>query len=80
MTTFTKRKQLALAIATICASPMLWAQSSAATDVGRIAVEGAQGGTATGLLVQEDTPKARSSVFPRTYGHAQHHSQPVSGD
>ncbi len=62
MTTFTKRKQLALAIATICASPMLWAQSSAATDVGRIAVEGAQGGTATGLLVQEDTPKARSSV------------------
>jgi iron complex outermembrane receptor protein len=62
MTTFTKRTQLALAVATICASPMLWAQSNAATDVGRIAVEGALGGTATGLLVQEDTPKARSSV------------------
>jgi iron complex outermembrane receptor protein len=62
MTSFTQRRQLALAIATICASPMLWAQSNAATDVGRIAVEGAQGGTATGLLVQEDTPKARSSV------------------
>ncbi len=62
MTTFTRRTQLALAVATICASPMLWAQSNAATDVGRIAVEGAQGGTATGLLVQEDTPKARSSV------------------
>ena len=62
MTSITKRTQLALAVAAICASPMLWAQSNAATNVGRIAVEGAQGGTATGLLVQEDTPKARSSV------------------
>ena len=57
-----KRTQLALSIATICASPLLWAQSNAATDVGRIAVDGGQGGTASGLLVQEETPKARSSV------------------
>ncbi|MEI6837268.1 MAG: TonB-dependent receptor, partial [Alcaligenaceae bacterium] len=32
------------------------------TNVGRIQVEGLPGGTATGLIVQEDTPKMRSSV------------------
>lgn len=56
-----KVSKLSLMVAAICAAPSLWAQS-AATDVGRIAVEGQGGGTATGLLVQEDTPKARSSV------------------
>lgn len=54
-----KRAPLALLIAGICASPALWAQT---TDVGRIAVDNLPGGTGTGLLVQEDTPKARSSV------------------
>ena len=55
-----KRAPLALLIAGICASPGLWAQT--ATDVGRIQVDSLPGGTASGLLVQEDTPKARSSV------------------
>jgi len=32
------------------------------TDVGRIQVEGLPGGTATGLIAQEETPKMRSSV------------------
>lgn len=58
---YSKRAPLALMVAAICATPSLWAQTSA-TDVGRIAVDGQIGGTSTGLLVQEDTPKARSSV------------------
>jgi len=62
MSRISRKSQLALLVTAICASPALWAQSTAATDVGRIAVEGAQGGTSTGLIVQEDTPKARSSV------------------
>lgn len=54
---------LALLVSVLCASPAVWAQQAApATDVGRITVEGRPGGTDTGLLVQEDSPKARSSV------------------
>ena len=39
-----------------------YAQQSTTTDVGTINVEGQPGGTSTGLIQQEDTPKARSSV------------------
>ena len=53
---------IAIAIAALCASPALWAQQTTPTDVGRISVDGLPGGTNTGLMVQEDTPKARSSV------------------
>lgn len=52
---------IALLISALCASPLALAQT-AATDVGRITVEGKVGGTDSGLLVQEDSPKARSSV------------------
>ncbi len=54
--------QIALLVGVLCSAPTLWAQQSGATDVGRIAIEGQPGGTNSGLLVQEDTPKARSSV------------------
>lgn len=57
-----KPTQLALLVGALCSVPALWAQQSAPTDVGRIAVESQAGGTPTGLIVQEDTPKARSSV------------------
>jgi iron complex outermembrane receptor protein len=60
-----KPTQLALLVGALFAAPALWAQtaqSQAPTDVGRISVEGQGGGTATGLITQEDTPKARSSV------------------
>ncbi len=38
------------------------AHAQQTTDVGTINVEGQPGGTATGLIQQEETPKARSSV------------------
>ncbi len=38
------------------------AHAQSTTDVGTINVQGAPGGTDTGLIQQEDTPKARSSV------------------
>ncbi|MBV8466806.1 MAG: TonB-dependent receptor [Burkholderiales bacterium] len=38
------------------------AKPATTTDVGKITVEGLPGGTDTGLIQQEDTPKARSSV------------------
>lgn len=57
-----KPTPIALLISALCSATPLWAQQSAATDVGRIAVEGLPGGSNSGLIVQEDTPKARSSV------------------
>jgi iron complex outermembrane recepter protein len=57
-----KPTQIALLVSALFTVPALWAQQAAPTDVGRIAVEGAPGGTSTGLITQEDTPKARSSV------------------
>ncbi|MDD5336052.1 MAG: Plug domain-containing protein, partial [Rhodoferax sp.] len=57
-----KPTPIALLVGALCSAPALWAQQSAPTDVGRIAVEGLPGGSNTGLIVQEDTPKARSSV------------------
>lgn len=56
-----KPTQLAVIVGALCGAPALWAQS-APTDVGRIAVESLPGGGNTGLIVQEETPKARSSV------------------
>lgn len=53
-----KPSQVALLVSALCAAPTLWAQS-ATTDIGKISVQGAPG---TGLIVQEETPKARSSV------------------
>lgn len=53
---------IALLAGLLCSPVALWAQQSAPTDVGRIAVEGQPGGTSSGLMVQEETPKARSSV------------------
>jgi len=60
MNTF-KPTQIAILVSLLCGAPAIWAQS-APTDVGRIAVESLPGGTNTGLIVQEETPKARSSV------------------
>jgi len=54
-----KPTPIALLVGALCATPAIWAQQSTPTEVGRIAVQG-QGGT--GLLTQEDTSKARSSV------------------
>ncbi len=51
---------LALLISLAFTSPLIMAQQ--ATDVGKINVEGQAGGTDTGLVSQEETPKARSSV------------------
>ena len=63
MRTF-KLNTLAICIAGLSLTPAAWAQTTAAssTDVGRISVEGLPGGTATGLISQEESPKARSSV------------------
>jgi len=57
-----KLTPVALLIGALCSASPLWAQQSTATDIGRISVEGQAAGTSTGLIVQEDTPKARSSV------------------
>lgn len=59
MRTF-KKTRLALLLGLGFATPALWAQT--ATDVGRVSVEGRPGGGDTGLITQEETPKARSSV------------------
>jgi iron complex outermembrane recepter protein len=55
-----KPTPLALLISLAFASPILMAQQ--ATDVGKINVEGQPGATDSGLIAQEETPKARSSV------------------
>lgn len=55
-----KPTPLALLISLAFASPLLMAQQ--ATDVGKINVEGLPGATDSGLITQEETPKARSSV------------------
>jgi iron complex outermembrane receptor protein len=55
-----KQQRLALLISMAFAAPALMAQQS--TDVGRINVEGQPGGTDTGLISQEESPKARSAV------------------
>ncbi|MEI8028669.1 MAG: TonB-dependent receptor [Comamonadaceae bacterium] len=57
-----KPTQIALLVGALCSASSLWAQQSTPTDVGRIAIEGQAGVAATGLMVQEETPKARSSV------------------
>lgn len=59
MKTF-KLKPLSLAIGLLFITPALLAQQ--ATDVGNITVEGRPGGGDTGLITQEDSPRARSSV------------------
>jgi iron complex outermembrane recepter protein len=56
-----KPTRLALVVASVCAASPLWAQQ-AATDIGRITVEALPAGASTGLIIQEETPKARSSV------------------
>jgi len=66
MRTF-KLSRLAVCLAGLSFAPAAWSQpanapSMTSTNVGRIQVEGLPGGTATGLIVQEDTPKMRSSV------------------
>ena len=61
-----KPSQIALLVSALCAAPAVLAQTAAtttATDIGKISVQGAPG---TGLIVQEETPKSRSSV---TKGH-----------
>lgn len=55
-----KVKRLPLLIGLAFAAPALLAQP--ATDVGRITVQGQAGGTDTGLITQEEAPKARSAV------------------
>ena len=66
MRTF-KLNRLAVCLAGLSLAPAVWSQPANApgmttTDVGRIQVEGLPGGTATGLITQEDSPKMRSSV------------------
>jgi len=56
-----KLNRLALVTAAVCAASPLWAQQTA-TDIGRITVEALPAGASTGLIIQEETPKARSSV------------------
>jgi len=56
-----KPTRLTLVVAAVCAASPLWAQQ-AATDIGRITVEALPAGASTGLIIQEETPKARSSV------------------
>ncbi len=54
--------QLASIIAILCASPAVWAEP-VSTNVGTVTVQGTDtGGTESGLIIQEETPKARSSV------------------
>ena len=62
-----KISQIALLVGAACATPALWAQEApadagtqAATDVGKISVQGQPG--SAGLIQAEETPKARSSV------------------
>jgi len=55
-----KPTRLALLISLAFSSPLLMAQQ--ATDVGKINVEGQPGGTDSGLITQEESPKARSAV------------------
>lgn len=55
-----KPTQLALLISMAFSSPILLAQPT--TDVGKINVEGQPGGTDSGLISQEESPKARSAV------------------
>ena len=57
-----KLTPIALLVSAACCSQFALAQQAPATDIGKIAVEGQAGGTGTGLIVQEETPKARSSV------------------
>jgi iron complex outermembrane receptor protein len=57
-----KPTKIALLVGALCGASALWAQQSTPTDIGRIAIEGQAGVAATGLIVQEETPKARSSV------------------
>ncbi|MEI8324338.1 MAG: TonB-dependent receptor [Betaproteobacteria bacterium] len=54
--------QLALIISALCAASAALSQTTPPPDLGRVTVEGQLGGTGTGLLVQEDALKARSSV------------------
>jgi iron complex outermembrane receptor protein len=66
MRTF-KLNRLAICLAGLSLAPVVWSQpanapSMTTTDVGRIQVEGLPGGTATGLIAQEESPKMRSSV------------------
>ena len=56
-----KPTRMALVVAAVCAASPLLAQQ-AATDIGRITVEALPAGASTGLIIQEETPKARSSV------------------
>lgn len=60
MKTF-KPTKIAILVSMLCSASVTWAQT-VPTDVGRIAVESLPGGTNTGLIIQEETPKARSSV------------------
>jgi len=55
-----RMKTLCLAITGLLASAAGHADNT--SDVGRVSVEGSPGGTDTGLIQQEETPKARSSV------------------
>ena len=55
-----KPTPLALLISLAFASPMVMAQQ--ATDVGQINVQGLVGGTDSGLIIQEESGKARSAV------------------
>jgi iron complex outermembrane receptor protein len=55
-----KPTQLAMLISLAFSAPLVMAQQ--ATDVGKINVEGLPGATDSGLITQEESPKARSAV------------------
>jgi len=58
----TKLKKTPLAMLVGIAFAAANANAQQTTDIGRVGVEGKPGGGDTGLIIQEDTPKARSSV------------------
>jgi iron complex outermembrane receptor protein len=57
-----KINRLALIVSGLFLSNMPAVQAADTTDLGQINVQGLPGGTSTGLIQQEESPKARSSV------------------
>lgn len=57
-----KANQLSMLVSTLFMAGGMHAMAADTSDLGKITVQGAPGGTDSGLIQQEDTPKARSSV------------------
>ena len=57
-----KIRKLALIVSSLFVADWSLAQTADTTDLGQVTVHGQVGGTDTGLIQQEESPKARSSV------------------